>query len=320
MRTMPAEVTPVNLTERIFVLLFMFFAVGAFAVNIARITQAWFRFSARNDAFKEEMAYVRMHLRAANCGHALQMRTQSYLRHLYEKRKIHSKELNLLNILPEPLKRKLTRAHIVHHLKKIPRLEDWDDLILAIICDATEVVDYLPGDKLTEKNSEAEAAYVLTRGGLQVFGQEPPRRSRSLLSSRSGRPRWSVSDGPGRLTVVDDQCLFANQAVLSRHTVVALECSEVLRVDRQRFLELIKELEPGTAGDPDPPLPGAASDAPIFSLRSTTSTVSEHQDFCDRRLSSSSFMDVPLAHGDGAEDAEEESRLAAATAAIVTSG
>merc|ERR1719310_1373192 len=52
MRTMPAEVTPVNLTERIFVLLFMFFAVMAFAVNVTRITQAWFRFGARKDAFK----------------------------------------------------------------------------------------------------------------------------------------------------------------------------------------------------------------------------------------------------------------------------
>ncbi len=31
MRTMPAEVTPVNLPERLFVLIFMFFALSAFA-------------------------------------------------------------------------------------------------------------------------------------------------------------------------------------------------------------------------------------------------------------------------------------------------
>merc|ERR1719222_1426635 len=80
MRTMPAEVTPVNLTERVFVLLFMFFAVMAFAVNVARLTQAWFKFSARKDAFKEEMAFVRMHLRTTKCGTSLQLRAQAYLR------------------------------------------------------------------------------------------------------------------------------------------------------------------------------------------------------------------------------------------------
>merc|ERR1719343_35970 len=79
MRTMPAEVTPVNLTERVFVLLFMFFAVAAFAINVTRITQAWFRFGARKDAFKEEMACVRMHLRSIKCGSVLQLRAQAYL-------------------------------------------------------------------------------------------------------------------------------------------------------------------------------------------------------------------------------------------------
>ena len=33
MRTMPAEVTPVNLPERLFVLVFMFFALSAFAAR-----------------------------------------------------------------------------------------------------------------------------------------------------------------------------------------------------------------------------------------------------------------------------------------------
>ncbi|CAK0802563.1 unnamed protein product, partial [Prorocentrum cordatum] len=151
MRTMPAEVTPVTLTERVFVLLFMFFAVAAFAVNVTRITQAWFRFGSRRDAFKEEMACFRMHLRTINCGDALQMRTQACLNHLFEKRKIHAKELGLLNALPEGLKSKLSQAHRIHYLRMIPRLHNWIDPALRHVCDATEVLDFLPGDKLTEK-------------------------------------------------------------------------------------------------------------------------------------------------------------------------
>ncbi|CAK0847740.1 unnamed protein product [Prorocentrum cordatum] len=255
MRTMPAEVTPVNLTERIFVLVFMFFAVMAFAVNVTRITQAWFRFGARKDAFKEEMACVRMHLRTMKCGNAVQLRTQAFLKHLFEKRKIHAKELGLLNTLPEGLKRKLNHSHRIHYLRMIPRLRDWMDQALQLVCDATTAVDFLPGDKLTMKDHEAEAAYVLMRGGLQVY--VPSSRQASLLHGRPSNDStatgllsmlWRMSlsnESQERLTVVDDHCLFDHEGIvvpLCRDTVVVMECSELLRIDRQAFKEAMKEL------------------------------------------------------------------------------
>jgi len=248
MRTMPAEVTPVTLIERLFVLLFMFFAVMAFAVNVARITQAWFKFSARKDAFKEEMAYVRMHLRSIDCGASLQMRTQGYLNHLYEKRKIHAKEAGLLGALPEPLKLQLNQAHRIRFLRMIPRLQEWKDPDLRRVCDATDAIDYLPGDKVTEKNCDAEAAHVLMRGNLQFFVPEDMRgigstgsRSTRQSTRRSFVQRLSgVSRGIDPLKVVDDYCLFDMEAdVKSRNTVVALECSEVLRIDRRMFQEAL---------------------------------------------------------------------------------
>jgi hypothetical protein len=229
MRTMPAEVTPVNLVERLFVLLFMFFAVIAFAVNVARITQAWFKFSARKDLFKEEMVYVRMHLKAINCGTSLQERTQAYLNHIFEKRKLHARELGLLSVLPEGLKRKLNEAHRIRYLRMIPRLQDWIDPFLRRVCDATEVLDYLPGDKVTEENDDAEAAYVLMRGRLQVYVPYSVDFSETI-GARSP------------MTVVDENCLFEHgeRAPTSQYTVVALECSELLRVDRLRFHEVLQ--------------------------------------------------------------------------------
>jgi len=247
MRTMPAEVTPVNLTERMFVLLFMFFAVGAFAVNIARITQAWFRFSARKDAFKEEMACVRMYLRAINCGSTLQLRTQAYLSHLFEKRRLHAKELGLLSTLPEGLQRKLSQAHRIHYLRMIPRLDDWIDSALGHVCDATEALDFLPGDRLTQKGHDAEAAFVLMKGGLQVYEPsplEPGRQSDESPTVRISMLRRRLSELSCRpVTVVDEHCLFdPGEAAPSQDTVVVLECSEVLRVDRRRFQEVLRAL------------------------------------------------------------------------------
>ncbi|CAE7542245.1 eag [Symbiodinium natans] len=63
MRTMPAEVTPVNLAERVFVLLFMFFALSAFAISVASLTQAYFKISERSRSFTDELFAVRMHMK-----------------------------------------------------------------------------------------------------------------------------------------------------------------------------------------------------------------------------------------------------------------
>ncbi|CAK0847567.1 unnamed protein product [Prorocentrum cordatum] len=240
MRTMPAEVTPVNLIERVFVLLFMFFAVMAFAVNVARLTQAWFKFSARKDAFKEEMAFVRMHLRTNKCTTSLQMRAQGYLQYLFEKRKVHAKETGLLSALPDGLKLQMRQAYRIPYLRLIPGLENWTEKVLRQFCDATETVDYLTGDKITERCNDAEAAYVLMIGSMQVFHETP---SMTRLSTNDAnnvtsvlRASWSSIESGPPLTVVDEHCLFEKEAkAVCKNTVVAMECSEVLRIDRLKF-------------------------------------------------------------------------------------
>mmetsp|Transcript_102665 Transcript_102665/g.290827 ORF Transcript_102665/g.290827 Transcript_102665/m.290827 type:complete len:279 (+) Transcript_102665:3-839(+) len=204
------------------------------------------------------MAYVRMHLRSIDCGASLQMRTQGYLNHLYEKRKIHAKEAGLLGALPEPLKLQLNQAHRIRFLRMIPRLQEWKDPDLRRVCDATDAIDYLPGDKVTEKNCDAAAAHVLMRGNLQFFVPEDMRgigstgsRSTRQSTRRSFVQRLSgVSRGIDPLKVVDDYCLFDMEAdVKSRNTVVALECSEVLRIDRQRFQEVFQARSVKQAAD-----------------------------------------------------------------------
>jgi len=58
--------------------------------------------------------------------------------------------------------------------------------------------------------------------------------------------RMSLSnESQERLTVVDDHCLFDHEGIvvpLCRDTVVVMECSELLRIDRQAFKEAMKEL------------------------------------------------------------------------------
>ena len=90
MRTMPAEVTPVNLPERVFVLIFMFFALSAFAISIALITQSFFKLSERKKTFNEEYVALRLHLQKTKVSEAVQGRVKSYLTHLFDRRRIQA--------------------------------------------------------------------------------------------------------------------------------------------------------------------------------------------------------------------------------------
>jgi hypothetical protein len=110
----------------------------------------------------------------------------------------------------------------------IPRLQTWSDRALRRVCDACEVFDYLPGDKVTEENDVAEAVYVLMRGRLQIY-----------VPYLVDRPEATRSGSP--LTVVDEHCLFdRGEVARCQNTVLALECSELLRIDRQGFQEVVQ--------------------------------------------------------------------------------
>merc|ERR1719469_670547 len=103
MRTMPAEVQPTNIVERLYVLLFMIFAVVVFAITVTQITQAFMKISERKRLFNEDMAHVRLHLRRIEASEALQLKVKLYLRHLFDRRRIQAKERGLFSQLPESL-------------------------------------------------------------------------------------------------------------------------------------------------------------------------------------------------------------------------
>jgi len=139
----------------------------------------------------------------------------------------------------------LAQATRIRFLRMISVLQDWKDPDLRRVCEATDAKDYLPGDTVTEKNSDAEAAHVLMRGGLQVHNSGEQGNS-GMATGASLRARTSFvkmlsTPVPEPLTVLDEHCLFekGNQ-VKSRCTVVALECSEMLRVDRHIFQEVLR--------------------------------------------------------------------------------
>mmetsp|Transcript_94863 Transcript_94863/g.300977 ORF Transcript_94863/g.300977 Transcript_94863/m.300977 type:complete len:392 (-) Transcript_94863:49-1224(-) len=234
MRTMPAEVQPVNLPERIFVLVFMFFALSAFAITVAQITQAFFKFSERKRIFTEEIAAVRMHLRAIGANEALQYKVKAYLNHIFTRRKIQAKEKVLLETLPPVLKKQLTFTQKMCHLKRLDVFQLAPQELHLAISEMAEFCDMLPGDILCRSGRPAASAWVVVTGRVQVLDSDTD----SEPSGDFVEPRRSWAHHMPQTSLVelvDQECLLAHQDLRSKVTVAVVEASEVLRIEKSKF-------------------------------------------------------------------------------------
>lgn len=220
MRTMPAEVTPVNLVERVFVLCFMFFALSAFAISVGSLTQAYFKISERGRNYNDEMFAVRMHLKKLQVSETAQRRIRNYLWHLFERRRIMAKEANLLDKLPDTLKAEVKHAKIFQHLQRIPFTTELGKTTIEEICTNSDLHDHLPGDVVCVANEEARSAWVLCSGRLQI----EDRQGGAVIC-------------PEPVELINLDCLMTCERVSSPFTVVAATCCEMLKVDKDMFIK-----------------------------------------------------------------------------------
>lgn len=232
MRTMPAEVIPVNLAERIFVLLFMFFALSAFAISVASLTQAYFKISERSRSFTDELFAVRMLLkRLKMLDNQTRRRVREYLTLMFERRRIMAKESNLLQQLPDELKEEVERAKLLQHLLRLPGMDELNKHQLAEICHKENHCAALyvmcPGDVACTMGEEAVCAWVLCAGRLQAldsFGEV------MILGEES-------------LDAIDEDCLWTDQPMESLFTVTAYTACEMLKINRDKFISIASQQE-----------------------------------------------------------------------------
>lgn len=229
MRTMPSEVHPINKPERLYVMVFMFFAFSCFAICVALITQTFFKFSERKRVFDDDMAQVRMFMRNLRKGGAsdkLQNTVKSYLGHLFEQRCIHTKEVQMLGFLPPQLKQQLQFERIYLHLQKLPVVAALPPKAVFSISNICDICNLAAGMVVSRRGRSAEAAWILVNGRLMMSKSES-----------SGTATQDTS-----IDVVDAHCLIVDQAVSNR-TVHAVTCAVIIRIDKDRFMQLMRTNE-----------------------------------------------------------------------------
>lgn len=231
MRTMPAEVTPVNLAERMFVLFFMFFALSAFAISVASLTQAYFKISERSRSFTDELFAVRMLLKRLKMDPQNRRRIRDCLNLLFERRKIMAKESRLLSELPDELQEEVERAKIQQHLFRLPGVSELSKSQLAEICNKkNECVSFFvmcPGDVACTMGEEAKCAWILCAGRLQAldaFGEV------MILGDES-------------FDAIDEDTLWSAEPMESPFTVTAYTACDMLCINKDKFIAIATKEE-----------------------------------------------------------------------------
>jgi len=230
MRTMPAEVQPINKPERVYVMLFMFFAFSAFAICIAQITQTFFKFSERKRIFNDELAALRAHLRKIRAGEALQNRVKSYCQHVFERRRIHAKESSLVHHLPLVTRQLLKRAQLVPVLMKAKAIQCLPSQARLLVADMAQIKDVIAGHVMCQAGETSYGAWFLVTGRLVK------------LERVSERFQRQGSAGDEYFEVVDENCLINAEPYQSESTVAAAVASETIWVDRDLFFRHLSAL------------------------------------------------------------------------------
>mmetsp|Transcript_7404 Transcript_7404/g.16268 ORF Transcript_7404/g.16268 Transcript_7404/m.16268 type:complete len:704 (+) Transcript_7404:40-2151(+) len=219
MRTMPSEVTPVNLVERVYVMIFMFFAFSAFAICVALITQTFFKFADRKRAFDDNMACVRMHMRDNRISNTVQTVVKNYLRHLYDKRCIEAKEVPMLDRLPKSVQSMMKFEKLNLKLSELRLWSSIGPTAQRYVCQVADPEHMHQGGRLTAQGHPADACYILVSGRLVAE------------DGRKGNP----------VKIVDQETLESEHEVLCKKTLRAAACCELIRISKKDFFEAMKK-------------------------------------------------------------------------------
>lgn len=239
MRTMPAEIMPTNLVERLYLMFFMFVAFSLFAICIAQITSTYFKFSARAKNYEEEQSNARAYMRSISLDKRVQDAVNNYFKAQYDNGRIGTQTHNLISSLPDVLNRQVKFCRLRVHLYKANALRGHpnESHLLMYVCQASKVDFHPPGGVLSVAGRAAEAAHIRISGCLKI---KMPRMKNDIFEDLGGR---------GTVEVVDEHCLnLSRKSPRSEFTVVVTYCAEVITIGRDDFEHIVSKHEEFWAG------------------------------------------------------------------------
>jgi len=251
MRTMPVEVYPVNVGERLYTLVFMFFAFSMFSICISRITQMYNKLSTRRAEYDENIGSVRSYMHEHDIDLNLQERILTYLEYRYVRRRIFAKEHIMFAELSDSLRGELKCAQFAKTLQLLWIFKDiTSDQLTPIVMNCV-LDDTAPGDLLAQAGTIAIQTSILISGSLTLedpslapgtvkraqYGKIQPKLTRGWYPGRTARRPFEKDE----LVSVDADALLFKHASLSEFSIWAQDYCELTVIDKDAFLRVRRQ-------------------------------------------------------------------------------
>lgn len=215
------DIVPNTRNQYIFAILVEFGGVGLFGYIIGSITSLLANLDLSKTQFREKLEKLTVFMKSRHIPIELQQKIRLYYEYLWETKR-GSPEQEILNVLPRSLKVEVAIALHSELLKKVPLFQNAELSLIRQLVLHLEPNIYLPGDIIFHQGEIGHGMYFIAKGKVEIYN-ELNQETYAILS-----------DGNffGELSLLYQTPRSA--------TVKALDYSELYRLDKNVFDEIIK--------------------------------------------------------------------------------
>lgn len=167
------DITPQNVWEMIFSVIFVFMACMMFGYCLNCVGMIFQDFYKRESAFKQDIFMINDFMRSQKIPKELQLRIRKYLEHLWKEEKIHNVEQskNVLSKLSDSLKFELlleVNGPIIHKIDVLS--QNFSEKSLREVIKVLKEERYTPGDIIFNKGEHENGdLFLIKKGSVEIF-------------------------------------------------------------------------------------------------------------------------------------------------------
>jgi len=233
MRTMPAEVTPVNLVERTSVLIFMFLAFSVFATCISQITTTYMKIQGQSRDFEDEMAQLKLKLRNSNVDRKTAACIREFMRYQFDRKRgqYRKEDAGIRNLNSPHIHSMINFSLWKPHLMKLQMCRQWtlsDEVLRQLFDKATTEEDFPSNQVICAAHRPALECYILLDGELRFEDLD----AEDVIKHSSTH-----------IEIVNENCLETEAPVMSERTILTRTCAQLLKVRKKEFWDAFRTHE-----------------------------------------------------------------------------
>ncbi|CAD8122991.1 unnamed protein product [Paramecium sonneborni] len=219
------DITPVNLTERLFCIVMTLISTATFAYSVNSIGQIFKDMSKQSVQFKTNMNSLNKFLKNQKISPALQIQFRRYFEYFWSK---PSQEvIQFQDQIPKQLKDLMIVEINMKMLKQLDLFKQFSNSLLNTLCLEFQEQQLQPDEYLFKLNYRADKLYILVNGQIDLF----------VWINKKKRIFEKIKN-PGLIGQLN---FFLNTQY--NYEAIATKNSKILIIDRQSLIKNIKQSE-----------------------------------------------------------------------------